>query len=246
MNAKLKCVIVDDDIFSIENLKDLCKNSPYVEIAYSFTSPERFLETRSTLNYDFCLFDIVMPEIDGFTLCSMVDKPVILITGVVGKLVDAIDLTSPIDVLRKPIKRERLEIALKKMHKLLEGGYLKEDSLNKTKEYELFNNIDPGGKIRIKLSDILYVKTQPEAHRNKYITLKGGNRYLLSDISFEELLTLSSNLIRINKSELISIEAFHKIENDVINLKGVVIDGNPKKVYLNRWFKKDFFNRIST
>jgi DNA-binding LytR/AlgR family response regulator len=245
MRGKLKCLIVDDDILAIQEMKAICAKSPNAELVYYFTSPEIFLNTHAKLHYDVCIFDIVMPEVDGFTLCSMVSKPVILVTGVVGKLADAIDMIAPVDVLRKPIQKERFEVALEKARKFIAEKNLIEKKPAAPKEYVLFNTIMPGGKVSIRLSDVLYVKTDSKSHRNKLVTLKDGNRYIISDTSFEELLSLAKNLIRINKSELVSLEAFHKIDNDIITLRDVISNGKPKQVYLNRWFRKSFFERLS-
>jgi two-component system LytT family response regulator len=233
----MNCILVDDDKLSIEILKDHLEESPYCRRLFSFSSPREFLKKAHDLNFDLLLLDIVMPEIDGFSIAkAFPNKPVIFMTGYEKRLKEATNLC-PLGVLSKPVTKEKLNILLETAQKVI-------NSNTKDKEYQLFNYLDPSGKIRIKLSDILYVKTQYEKHRNKYVILKDGKKYLLSNVSFEELLNASPNLIRINKSELISMEAFLSIVNDIVQLKDVIIDGRLKQVYLNRWFKKDFLSRL--
>ena len=110
----------------------------------------------------------------------------------------------------------------------------------------LFKIAESSEKVNVKLSDIMYVKTYGKGRQAKDVILKCGTRHVFMDCAFNELLGASSYLIRINKSELISIEAFQKIEGDLITMKGIIENGKPKHVTLNRWFKKDFMARLSS
>src|ERR1700691_3980850 len=105
MSGKLKCVIVDDFYPTIVELQRLCEESPHVAVVATFSSPKKFLEALPTLDYDLCLLDVFMPEMDGFAVANLIkDKPLILMTDIYDKLKHALDLTYPIDVITKPIK----------------------------------------------------------------------------------------------------------------------------------------------
>jgi hypothetical protein len=41
---KLKCAFLDDDVFMHTVIKDLAKNSPYLEITETFSSPLEFIK----------------------------------------------------------------------------------------------------------------------------------------------------------------------------------------------------------
>jgi CheY-like chemotaxis protein len=113
------------------------------------------------------------------------------------------------------------------------------------KGYMVFKVAESGGKVNIKLSDIEYVKTEHNGRQNKYVMLKGGVTHVLADCNFDELLEVSSKLVRVNKSEVISLDVFEGMKSDLITLKIIAENGKPKQVYLNRWFRKDFMNRLS-
>jgi DNA-binding LytR/AlgR family response regulator len=241
MIRKLQCILVDDDRFCHEIIYDLLSDCPIAELSNAFLCPKKFLAEEHALKFDVCLLDICMPDIDGFSVAHELKKnkrTVIFISSVHDKLLTALEMVEPIDVVPKPIKRERLYVALEKAYKIIAPVQQKQ-------EYGLFYVAGEKGKIRIQLSDILFVRTDASDHRHKHIILKSGEKYILMDCSFEKLISLSPSLIRVNKSELISLESFTKVDEDTITLKGVMEAGKPKQVTLNRWFKKDFLARTS-
>src|ERR1700744_2230329 len=100
MSRKLKCVIVDDFYPTLVELQRLCHDSPHAEVVEIFSSPKKFLEVSPTLEYDLCLIDIFMPEMDGIVLSrQMKDKPIIFMTDIYDRLKEALDLVYPIDVI---------------------------------------------------------------------------------------------------------------------------------------------------
>ncbi|HXB11848.1 MAG TPA: LytTR family DNA-binding domain-containing protein [Bacteroidia bacterium] len=235
MNRKLKCVLVDDDPIVIEAIKDLLRNSPIAEITHSFTNPRKFIKSLSTFDFDLCLLDIYMPEMEGLAVARLLqNKPIIFITGVEAKLKEALEL-APIDIITKPVKKDRLDKALTKAHSLV----------SPTKEFEFFNVAENNEKIKLRLADIYFVKADTIDPRNKNIILYNGCTYTLMGCTFEELLEISPGLTQVNKSELVSLDAVDKINNDVITLKG--LSSNKSKVlvvFLTNAYRKRFMNRI--
>lgn len=59
----------------------------------------------------------------------------------------------------------------------------------------------------------------------------------------QELLKLCPNLVQVNRSELISLEIFHKIEYDDITLN-LNENGKEKHVTLSRAHRYEFINRF--
>ncbi len=236
MNRKLKCVMVDDSPYIIQGMKELCGHSLISEITHTFTNPQKFLEVEDTLHYDLCILDILMPGMDGLTVAKKITKPIIFITMAEEKLKAALAF-SPIDVVTKPFSFERLTSAFEKAQKIIMA---KEDDRN----YVLFNILEEHAKMRRRLSDILYVKTCENNPRNKYVLLKENKKYTISDCTFERLLQVAPNLIRINKTELISIEAVKSFKYDLINLNDVFEHENPKQVTLSNIYKENFMERM--
>lgn len=108
------------------------------------------------------------------------------------------------------------------------------------KEYELFYVGEEKGKVKLKLSDIVFVKTHEFDSRNKQIVLGNLKRYTLMNCKLEKLLVLWPSLVRVNKSEIISMDFIHKIEYDLITLDFVTENGKAIQVTLSRAYRKDF------
>lgn len=241
MSRKLRCVIVDDFFPTLVELQKLCQDSPYAEVVQTYSSPKKFLEESPTLDYDLCLLDIFMPEMDGIHVAKMMkEKPVIFMTDIYDRLKEAIDLIYPIDVITKPIKKARLQRALEKAHKIIFHSPLPV----KKREFELFHVAESEGRIKLQLSDILFVKTDKANCRDKRVYLKSGEQYTLRRCTNEQLLKMAPKLVQVNKAELVSLDAVKGFKHNFVVLKQITEDGNPVKVMLNRNFRSDFMRRM--
>lgn len=236
----LRCVIVDDDAFMLNVIKDLCNDSSSVIVADSFLSPTAFIRSVPRLDFDFCILDICMPEMDGIEVAKKLPGvPIVFITSVYDKLRDALD-TSPVDVVPKPIRKERFANALEKVQKHYANINIK------NKEYDLFYIAETKGRMKLKLSDILYARTDSIDCRNKQVIMKNGSNYTLMNCTLEKLLQLSPSLIRVNKTEVISLEIFQKLEYDVITLINVPGKMNLSQITLSRTYKRNFLAKVSS
>jgi DNA-binding LytR/AlgR family response regulator len=245
MSQKIKCVLVDDEPSVHMIIEDLCKSSAYVELVAKFTCPEEFMRARPSLDFDLCLLDIVMGPMNGFSVAqSLKDKLVTFITGGWGKVPEALGI-NPVDVLLKPILRERFESSMEKTYYLMLGKRT-ENIPGKTKSSELFWVAELLGKVKLSLSEIVYVKTDEVDHRNKQIWMADGKKYTLMNYSLQEIMNLAPQLVQVNISELLSIDCFDYIERDVIVLKNVIEEVNkPRKVKLGRAYKKKFYEQFA-
>lgn len=243
MIKKLKCVIVDDEFFMLEAIKDLCKDSKYVESVAAFQCPEKFLKSVHNLDFDICLLDIMMEPMNGFAVAKRLkNKQVVFITGMLDKIPDALDF-SPVDVIRKPIDRFRFENAMKKAYYFL-AAVNSSGMEQEQKTHELFLVAEQKGRVKVPLQKIIYVKTDNIDHRNKMIYLSDGRKYTIMDYSFEDLIELSPQLVQSNISELISIDIVNDIESNAIFLK-TGISSVPHCVALGRAYKKKFLQRVA-
>jgi two-component system LytT family response regulator len=241
MSGKLKCVIVDDFYPTLVELQKLCQDLPHVEIIETFSSPKKFLEVSPVLDYDLCLLDIFMPEMDGITVSKMMrDKPVIFMTDIYDRLKEAVDLINPIDVITKPIKKARLQRAFEKAYKIITHV----PAAVKSKEFELFHAAEAEGRIKLHLSDILFVKTDEANCRNKRVYLKNGEHYTIRRCTNEQLLKMSPKLVQVNKAELVSVDAIKGFKHNFVTLKHAIDQGMPVKVTLNRNFRTDFVKKM--
>jgi len=235
MSRKLLTVAVDDDAAQLSTLLELTKSSPFIEIIQTFTNPSEFLSEAPGIDFDLCLLDIQMPQIGGVTLAQILqNKPVIFISGSDDKFRDALNI-SPIDIVPKPILKDRL-------FKAFEKAYLQ---LAEKKEYELFNIAESNKKVKIRLPDIMLITTDDVDPRHKVAWMRTGEKYTLMNCTLEHLIGNSPSLVQVNRAEAVSMEAVHEVEHDLITLKGVKSeDGRQKQVTLGAAFKKKFKERM--
>lgn len=107
MNTKV--LVVDDSKFIVMLLTDILKEKGYS--VYSCNDSSSVLEIASEIRPDVILLDIVMPGLDGFEICKLLnrerelkDTPVIMITA----KTDSIDIKKALelgafDYIKKPI-----------------------------------------------------------------------------------------------------------------------------------------------
>ncbi|HEY3388914.1 MAG TPA: response regulator, partial [Prolixibacteraceae bacterium] len=114
MNTRLKCLLLDDELPSLTYLKMLCEQIPELEVIRAFNNASLFLKEIPGLEFDLCILDIEMPDVNGLQVANLLKgKPVIFTTGYKEYAAEAFDLDA-IDYVRKPIKLERLQLAVRK------------------------------------------------------------------------------------------------------------------------------------
>jgi|GEM_PF-385478 DNA-binding LytR/AlgR family response regulator len=247
---KLKCVLVDDDDSIHKLVQDLCQESTVATLTKRFDCPKKFLQEQAKLDYDLCLLDINSSALDGVLVAQLLNgKPVIFVTGMNERLNDAVDF-GPIDILLKPIKRDRFNSAIDKAEAII-----RRDSPSRIKarpsadmrerKYELFNVADSNEKVRVSLSDIFLVTTDVDNARNKRIVMRSGEKHTLMYCNFEYLLSIAPQLMRVNKSDLVSEDAVLRFKHDIIILKVNNEKGSPRYITLNRAYREEFMKRIS-
>jgi DNA-binding LytR/AlgR family response regulator len=232
---KLKTVIVDDDKFMIDVMKDMCIASPSLELKHTFTDPTEFMRVAPSLDFELCLLDIEMPKLSGLQVAqSLGGRPVIFVTARYDMLKDVLDIPH-VDVVTKPIRKEMFNAAIEK------AMFPAYQRLAKN-EFKLFTLAGGKTKICLKLTDIMLVKTDEKNTDHKQIFLKNGRSLKITECTLEEMLACSNHLLQANKSELISIEAVSEIvENSLVTLKGFPMNSKDGNVKLSRSYKKDFF-----
>ena len=241
MAQKLRCVAVDDDTINIELLSDIFKHSPYAEITDRFTSPKKFLQALPLLDFDVCLLDLGMSEMDGLLVARQLNgRPVIFVTGKDLIHKDALSM-SPIDIITKPILQYRFNNAFQKAHKILSTDKI----VTTPKEFHAFCIEGENDKVKLKLDDVLFVQTEEKAPRNKYLFMRNGKKHKVMDYTLEDILKLCPNMVKINRSELVAIEVVQKYGYDTITLESNSINGLTKHLTLSRMFRKEFIKRMS-
>lgn len=237
-NKSLRVVLLDDELLALGYLRTLCEGIPDLEVVKAFDNPALFLSELENLTFDFCISDIVMPNLSGLEVAQKLNsKPIIFTTAHNEYAADAFDIEA-IDYLRKPVQRERLERAIEKVKNHLE-------QLKSQATWTVNTN---KGKFTIQLSTIVSFSTDTYDRRDKSMLLENGDELVVKNKSFDQLLHELDGIswIRISKSELISKEFIHGYQGDVILSKIRNKEGKYKEFSLSENYRKTFIEAFNS
>ncbi|MCC5930634.1 MAG: response regulator transcription factor [Cyclobacteriaceae bacterium] len=240
MNTKLKCLLLDDEIPGLTYLKMLCEQLPELDVVKAFNSPEAFLKELPNLEFDLCILDIEMPEMNGLQIANLLNgKPVIFATAYKDYAAEAFDLNA-IDYIRKPIKLDRLKQAVQKAMQYIAG------TLPSNEKPFLQLNTDRGKSI-IFIDQLYYFKTSEIDSRDKLAYLLNGSTVLLKNITFEKLMEMLPDqyYCRVNKRELIALRAVQVFSFDEIKTNIKDENGKLISVTLSETYRQEFLKRVN-
>ena len=90
----------------------MCEQIPDLEVVRAFNNPQVLLTEIENLDFDFCILDIEMPQLNGLQVAKLLKgKPVIFTTAYKEYAADAFDMDA-VDYVQKPVKIERLHQAI--------------------------------------------------------------------------------------------------------------------------------------
>ena len=237
MNTKLKCLLLDDELPGLTYLKMLCEQIPELEVVKAFNRPDVFLVESAKLDFELCILDIEMPQINGIEVANLLrDKLIIFTTAHKEYAADAFDLDA-VDFVRKPIQLERLQKAVQKAIKQLKD----------TKHNRIFVRLNTDkGKSLIYFDQLCYIKASDIDSRDKDVLLKDGSKICLKNISFEKLQTVlpPNTFCRINKQEIISIDIVQHFSFDQITSTISDEQNKPQMFYLSEVYRNVFLEKV--
>lgn len=231
-------MLLDDELPGLTYLKMLCEQLPELEVVKAFNNPISFLAEIPHLDFDLCIIDIEMPEMNGLQVANLLQgKPVIFTTAYTEYAAQAFDVNA-YDYVRKPIKKERLQQAVSKVHLQFSSVQTKKNHL------QLNTN---KGKAMILVDQLCYVKIASNDSRDKMALLSDGLHLTLKNISFEKLQELlpKNEFCRVNKKELIAIKTVQVFSFDEITTTLKDVDGKFLKVTLSEAYRNDFIQKVN-
>jgi len=217
----------------------LCEQIPELEVVKAFNSPLKFCAEISRLDFDLCILDIEMPEMNGLQVANLLNgRPVIFTTAYKEYAADAFDLNA-IDYVRKPLTKERLEKAVKKALILLDNAKVVKDffQLNTDK-----------GKAILFFNQILYLYSSDVDSRDKNILLQDGATLTAKNYTFNVILKELPymDFCQINKREAISLKAVAFFTNEEITTKITLPSGKQLIAHLSESYKNEFLKKIGS
>lgn len=217
----------------------LCEQLPDLEVVKAFNDPYIFINEIATLDFDFCILDIEMPDINGLQIVNLLNgKPVIFATAYKEYAAEAFDLNA-LDYIRKPIKIERLKQAIDKARKQIANP-----SVQHRKDFMQLNTNK--GKAILFFDKIAYIKTSEKDSRDKVARLFDGEEFVLKNITFDKLnesLPLNE-FCRVNKKEMLSIKAVQVFSFDEITTNLIGERGKNIRLSLNENYRNEFLQKV--
>ena len=238
MSTKIKCLLLDDELPGLTYLKMLCEQIADLEVIKAFNNPKSFLKELPDLEFDLCILDIEMPEINGLQIANLLHgKPIIFTTAYKEYAAEAYDIDA-VDYVRKPIKMERLQQAIQKARTRL-------DSKKEEKEFIQLNTNK--GKAIIFFEQIGYIKVSETDSRDKILQLIDGALITLKNISYDKLLAMlpDHHFARINKKEIIALKTVQVFSFDEIITNMPLAYGNQNlKLILSETYRSEFLQKV--
>ena len=228
---------MDDELPGLAYLKMLCDQLQEVEVVKAFNSPAAFLKELPELEFDLCILDIEMPEMNGLQLARLLKgKSVIFTTAYNEYAAEAFDLDA-VDYVRKPVQRDRLHHAIRKVIGL-------HDKQHAGKDFVQLNT--DKGKALIYFDQILYCTVSHSDSRDKIAFLSDGSQLTLKNISFESLIEMlpPGYFCRINKKDLIAQRAVQTFAYNEVTTIIPTAPGQFLKLSLGERYRKDFLRYI--
>jgi two-component system response regulator AlgR len=224
-----RILIVDDEAPARNRIKDLlddCRMNFNFELAGEAANGLDAVNFINRHPIEIVLLDIRMPVMDGIEAARHLQKlpappAVIFTTALEIHAVDAFELNA-VDYLLKPIRQERLLIALQKV---LVNPATTPNALLKSLSIRARTHLSVTERERVQLvavEDIRYMRAEL-----KYVTLKTTEReYLLEEslVNLEE--EFSERFVRIHRNCLVAraaVTGFEKVASDVGEPHWVVV-----------------------
>jgi DNA-binding LytR/AlgR family response regulator len=218
----------------------LCEQIAEIEVVKAFDSSRLLLMEAPQLDFDFCILDIQMPEIDGLQTANLLQgKPVIFATAHKEYAADAFDMNA-LDYIRKPITEERLRQAIQKVVLALSNTKKNAPKIS----FQINTN---RGRSVIFFKDLCYIVSSKIDARDKTVRLAGGEVVVLKNITFKKLMQMlpAQSFCRINIHEAIALNTVQFFSHDEITTNIVLPNGKYLVLTLGDAYREVFLQKIN-
>jgi len=206
----LRILIVDDETLARARLRTLLGDctAPAVSVEAEAANAAQALAWLQHHPVDVALIDIHMPGADGLTLAQTLrtlpqPPAVVFVTAYAEHAVQAFEVEAA-DYLTKPVRLERLQLALQKIERNRQYARGLQPDLPE----EVLIIQDRGRTERVPLAEVLYLKAEL-----KYITVRTAARSYLLEGSLSELEDkYGTRFLRIHRNTLIARRAVRSLE----------------------------------
>jgi DNA-binding LytR/AlgR family response regulator len=210
------CVVIDDDLASLEIMKLYGERCPQLEILAFFNCPIQAIPFINKNAPDVVFTDVVMPKLSGLDMVNLLNaNPQIVITSGYTDYVEESYLLRATDYLVKPINKERF---IKCVEKIVRHEEAKIESF--VQETQTLDSHCLTVRCDYKDVDIPYDEVYYVEAMDNYVKIHTSDRVVLSLRSLKSVLSAlpSDDFIQIHRSYLISISKMDRIEANTLTL----------------------------
>jgi len=232
----LKSIIIEDELPAQRVLKKYISDVPYLDLAGTFKSPVKAMETLQSDGIDILFLDINLPKISGLNfLRSLRNPPQVIITTAYPDYAHEGFELNVVDYLLKPFSFDRFLKALSKIQTSPASTSGQPPKQETTGNRFVFVKVD---KVLHKVSydEILYIESDKD-----YVNIvkTNGSLMLLQTLKYWQKLLPKNDFARVHKSFIVNISKIKKIVGNRIELDN-------RRLPIGRSYKQDFLKKIET
>jgi two-component system response regulator AlgR len=226
----VKCLVVDDEALARERLRQLLEELEGLEVCGEAANGREALLQCERLRPDLVLLDIRMPVMDGLEAARHLaagERPpaVIFTTAYEEHALEAFE-THALDYLLKPVRRERLLMAVERVRRLGPAPTTLADPAARSHICARVR-----GTLQVMpIEEVRYFQAD-----NKYVTARDAGQALLIEDALKALEEeFTDRFMRIHRNALVARAHVKALEKDAEGRCLVVLDGVEEKLEVSR------------
>ena len=247
----LRVLVVDDETPARQRLGDVLARLPRdIEVGEAADARAAYARLVSE-PWDVVLLDVQMPDMDGLALAELLRQrtpppAVVFVTAHPEHALRAFELDA-VDYLTKPVRQERLQLALDKAERWRHSGAVAAPPAAEPPSHEGVARAAPqaiviherGRTERVPLDDVIYLKAEW-----KYVTVRTAGRSYIYDGSLHEFeRSQPERWLRIHRNALVARERVRALERghgqpsageEAFDGWVVRLDGVPERLQVSR------------
>ncbi|MFS0822060.1 LytR/AlgR family response regulator transcription factor [Bacillus sp. 1P02SD] len=235
MESKIKTLIVDDELYSRDELSHLLETYPTIQIVGEADSGESAILKSIQLQPDVVFLDVEMPKLNGMdaakALLELKKPPLIVFATAYPEFAVEAFRFNAIDYLLKPFDEEQLKETVKRIEKLLHTP----DEKEKGKQTGKLAIDSSGEIIYLEPLDILYIAKDEKV--TKLVT-KMGEYETKTQLKELENRLESFGFFRIHKSFLVNLKYVTRLTPWFNGAYQLEIEGREEQLSVSRNYVK--------
>ncbi|TAD96214.1 MAG: response regulator [Bacteroidetes bacterium] len=227
----MTCIVVDDDEFSREVIKQYVERSENLDLLAECQDAIEAYALLKRLEVDIIFLDVEMPQMTGIELIKSLDKlpQIVLITSRSHYAVEAFE-NSVTDYLVKPVKYARFLQAVEKIEKNFKPRF--DTNLGDSAE-TFFIKVD-GKIVKVRLEDVAFV----EALADYVVFNTPQKKYIVHSTMKNVSEKLGENFVRVHRSFIINTDHIDSIEDTKVMIAN-------KAIPIGASYKNEFIDKLN-